>query len=53
MELVVLGRLYNRSIVVYNELSVPKEVHEQVFPSALDEGKGYSVDQLENPVSFS
>lgn len=48
MELVVLSRLYNRSIVVYNE--VRKEVQEQVFLSPQDEEK-CAVDKLDNPVS--
>lgn len=53
MELVVLSRLYNRSIVVYNELSAGREVQEQVFPSVEDDERGCTVDKLTNPVSPS
>ena len=59
MELVVLSRLYERSIVVYNERSSvqevrgsSKEVQEELFLSAQDEEKGCSVDNLTNPVHF-
>lgn len=53
MELVVLSRLYNRSIVVYNELAKQNtQVQEQVFPSFEDEEKGSVVDKLTNPVSL-
>ncbi len=53
LELVVLSRLYNRSIVVYNELVGPggRSVEEKVFPSIQDEEKNNcSVDELSNPV---
>ena len=49
LELVVLSRLYSRSIVVYNELG-GRSVEEKVFPCIQDEEK--SVDDFENPVSF-
>lgn len=52
MELVVLSRLYDRSIVVYNELRESREVQEQVFPSVQDEESGCTVDKLTNPVSL-
>ena len=52
VELVVLSRLYNRSIVVYNELSERREVQEQVFLSIQDEENGCTVDKLTNPVSL-
>lgn len=47
----VLSRLYNRSIVVYNERSAGREVQEQVFPSADDNERNCTVDKLTNPVS--
>ena len=50
MELVVLSRLYNRSIIVYNELS-GRKVQEQVFFSLEDEEKGSTTDELVKPVS--
>lgn len=50
VELVVLSRLYNRSIVVYNELSERREVQEQVFPSVEDYQSGLTIDKLTNPV---
>lgn len=51
VELVVLSRVYGRSIVVYNELNRHKGVQEQVFPSLEDEDKASIVDKLTNPVS--
>lgn len=48
-----LSRLYNRSIVVYNEVN--KAVQEQVFISLQDEERGCtvaSVDELECPVKM-
>lgn len=52
LELVALSRLYNRSIVVYNEVNkaLNKAVQEQVFLSLQDEERGCTVDELENPV---
>lgn len=50
VELVVLSRLYGRSIVVYNELSERKEVQEQVFPSIEDDVRNCTIDRLTNPV---
>lgn len=53
LELVVLSRVYNRSIVVYNELGGPggRSVEEKVFPSIQDEDKANCpVDDLDHPV---
>ena len=49
VELVALSRLYDRSIIVYNEQG--DSVQEQVFPSTGDEGAN-STDDLTNPVSY-
>lgn len=53
LELVVLSRLYQRSIVVYNELD-SRKIQEQIFPGGVDDDKGFtSVDKLTNPVRDS
>ena len=46
LELVVLSRLYDRSIIVYNEAG--GIVHEQVFQSSEDQASG----QHHSPVSL-
>lgn len=51
MELVVLSRLYGRSIVVYHELESHK-IQEQVFSAGRDEEKACAIDKLTNPVRF-
>ena len=47
----MLSRVYDRSIVVYNERSAGREVQEQVFPSVEDNERSCTVDKLTNPVS--
>ena len=50
VELVVVSKLFGRSVVVYNELQ-GGTVQVQVFPSAEEDEKDISVDDLHNPVS--
>ena len=51
MELVVLSRLYERPIVVYQELESTK-IQEQIFPAGKEgKKKGCSMDKFTNPVS--
>ncbi len=52
MELVVLSRLYNRSILVYNEQISRETVQEELYLSLKDEKEKNGTDKLTNPVSF-